>query len=245
MRRAATGLLNRVPPASWDHLFARLDPVLPARFRVRDASTKISKLAGVMSSTGIDDMYVRLTSHWNDPSVLVLNASAHSSLLDEPETWPSLPDPVERMMYLDAMTCMPDDMLAKVDRATMGVSLESRAPYLDPRLIEFAWRLPPAMKVHNGQGKWLLRRLLHRYVPSELVERPKMGFGVPIDDWIRGPLRDWAEGLLNECRLRQDGYFEPGLVRSLWLEHLSGRRSWHYQLWDVLMFQAWIEAVQR
>jgi asparagine synthase (glutamine-hydrolysing) len=145
-------------------------------------------------------------------------------------------------MYLDLVTYLPDDILVKVDRATMGVGLEARVPMLDHRLVEFAWRVPVSMKLRDGQGKWLLRQLLYRHVPNALVERPKTGFGLPVGDWLRGPLRDWAEALLDPAALRAQSYLDATLVRSIWNLHLSGRRNMQDQLWDVLMFQSWLEA---
>ena len=199
------------------------------------------KIASVLRVKNPQAMYLRLASLWQEPETMVVGASGHSSADFLLRQWPDFPKFEQNAMYLDSVNYLPDDILVKVDRASMGVSLEGRIPYLDPRVVEFAWRLPLAMKVRDRQGKRILRQVLHRYVPRELVERPKMGFGIPIGDWMRGPLRDWAEALLDERRLRQEGFLDPRPIRQQWEEHLSGHYNWQYPLWNVLMFQAWLE----
>jgi asparagine synthase (glutamine-hydrolysing) len=182
----------------------------------------------------------QLWRRWEDPASLVIDADAngaHKSYLTH-HTTPSL-DIVSQMQFLDTLSYLPDNNLTKVDRASMGVSLEVRVPLLDHRIVEFTWTLPAHMKIHNGQGKWLLRQLLYKYVPRELVERPKQGFGVPLSAWLRGPLREWAEDLLSERALCQTGVFKPALVRRKWTEHIAGTSDSKRQLWNVLMFQAW------
>jgi asparagine synthase (glutamine-hydrolysing) len=208
---------------------------------------KLHKLAegivadGATRSRFEDLVYLRLLTLWENPEAVVRGAREPRGPFHDETLGRLLPEFVPRMQFLDLLTYLPDDILTKVDRASMAFALEARVPLLDHRVVEFLWTLPLSMKVRGGERKWLLRRLLERYVPRALVSRPKTGFGVPIDSWLRGPLRDWAESLLDEEVLRADGFLDPVPVRRRWQEHLSGRRNWHYSLWCVLMFQAWRE----
>jgi asparagine synthase (glutamine-hydrolysing) len=242
LRRGAAAGLRAVPPAAWDRAFRLAGPVLPARLRVRNPGTKIHKAAGVLPAADLHETYVALASHFTDPTRLVLGGREPPTVLTSSERWPSITDPVEEMLYLDTMTYLPDDILTKVDRASMGASLEARLPFLDHRVAALAWRLPLAMKIRAGSGKWILRQLLHRYVPAQLVERPKAGFGVPLAAWLRGPLRSWADDLLERARIEREGYLDAPSVDRLWRQHLTGRADRSYELWDVLMFEAWLTA---
>jgi len=240
MRKLAAMALTSVAPQSWDRLAAYLATVVPSTARFANVGDKLHKGAGVLSCQSVDSLYLNLVSHWHDPASIVIDGHEPPTLLNGDVPVLGGLDDVQRMMALDMLTYLPDDILTKVDRAAMGVSLETRVPFLDHRVTEFAWSLPQSMKLRDGQAKWALRQVLYRYVPKELIERPKMGFGVPIDSWLRGPLREWAEALLDEGRLRQEGFFNPVPIREKWSEHLSGRRNWQYHLWDILMFQAWL-----
>jgi asparagine synthase (glutamine-hydrolysing) len=171
---------------------------------------------------------------------IVIDGQDRDTAITDKTGWPEVPDFTHRMMHLDMETYLPGDILTKVDRAAMGVSLEGRIPLLDQHLIEFAWTIPTSMKVRNDQGKWLMRQALYRHVPQKLIDRPKRGFGVPMEHWLRSELRDWADDLLSESRLKREGYFHPAPIRQKWQEHLSGTRNWHFYLWDILMFQAWL-----
>jgi asparagine synthase (glutamine-hydrolysing) len=201
---------------------------------------KLHKAAGLVGAASADDLYRSLVSLWPDPAAVVINSEEPYTALTDPARRVTTDHFIHQMMALDMVSYLPDDILCKVDRAAMGVSLETRVPMLDHRVVEFAWQLPLAYKVRDGVGKWPLREVLYRHVPRELIERPKMGFGVPLQDWLRGSLRPWAEDLLDESRLRREGYFHPEPILRKWAEHLSGRRNWAHQLWPVLMFQAWL-----
>jgi len=233
---AAKGIVS-LSPKTWDNLC----DYIPASNRFVNIGDKFHKGAKVMDSRSIDELYLKLVSLFSDPKSLVINGWEPKTLLagNRPDL-KGLGD-VERMMALDLLTYLPDDILVKVDRASMGVSLETRVPFLDHRIVEFAWTLPQSMKIHKGKSKWPLCQILYRYVPQEMVERPKMGFGIPLHDWLRGPLKDWAEALLGETRLKKEGIFRPEQIRTLWAEHLSGQRNWGHYLWNVLMFQIWLE----
>ena len=242
LRKLAASGLTSISPQSWSRLAGALASLIPRSARFANMGDKMHKGARVLASQSADALYLSLVSHWHDPASVVIGGYEPSTLLTgNAPTFEGFDD-VQRMMVLDMLSYLPDDILTKVDRAAMGVSLETRVPFLDHRVVEFAWSLPQSMKLRAGQPKWALRQVLYRHIPQALIERPKMGFGVPIDSWLRGPLREWAESLLDEARLQREGYFHPRPIRKKWAEHLSGERNWAYCLWDILMFQAWLEA---
>lgn len=241
LRRLAARGITGVSVESWNRAARVLGPGLPHAMRFQNTGDKLHKGAQVMTSASLDALYLGLVSHWEHPETLVRSGTEPPTALNGDAPDLAALNGLQRMMALDLLTYLPDDILVKVDRAAMSVSLETRVPLLDHRVVEFAWRLPQSYKLRDGVTKWVLRQVLYRYVPKALIERPKMGFGIPVGDWLRGPLREWGEALLTESRLEREGFFEPKLVRRCWTEHLSGHRNWQYQLWNVLMFQAWLE----
>jgi asparagine synthase (glutamine-hydrolysing) len=241
VKSLGSATLHKIPPAAWETLLS--NRLIPSKWRISESGEKMRKVAEVLSAGGPHDIYLDLVSHWKNPSSVVRGAVEPPTSLTRREAWAQLPDFTSWMMYMDLVTYLPDDILTKVDRASMGNSLEARVPYLDDhRVVEFAWRLPLRMKIRNGKGKWLLRQVLHQYVPGRMLERPKKGFSLPIDKWLRGPLRGWAEALLDEQRLKAEDFFNPEPISQKWREHVSGKHNWQYYLWDILMFQAWLEA---
>jgi len=242
LRRGISATLTSLSPQTLNALIQPMQGLFPARHRLTNWGDKLHKGANVMCSRTSAELYRGLVSHWDNPSTLVLRSAEPATVLTDAAAQLGGLSDVEQMMAIDLVSYLPDDILCKVDRAAMSVSLETRVPFLDHRVVEFAWRLPQHYKLRDGVSKWALREVLYKYVPKALIDRPKMGFGVPIDHWLRGPLREWAESLLGEARLRREGYFDPGPVRRYWDEHQSGRRNWQYHLWDVLTFQAWLEA---
>ncbi|MDP2430935.1 MAG: asparagine synthase (glutamine-hydrolyzing) [Pseudomonadota bacterium] len=237
VRRVLAGGLSTLSATAWNSIFGTLSPLLPSHLRLSNPGDKLHKLAEVMGACSQESLYRDLVSQWRGPLPL-LDANEPPTLVADTDRWPAAPNFAGRMMAVDTLTYLPDDILVKVDRAAMAASLETRVPFLDERVIAFAWRLPFHQKARDGQGKWLLRQLLYRHVPRELVERPKQGFGVPIEHWLRGPLREWAEDLLSPTALAADGLLDPAPIRAMWQRHLSGQNV-QYALWTVLMYQAW------
>jgi len=245
-RQVIAEALTSVSPAGWNRAGKLVNKVLPGDKGIARLGEKAHKLGNCLKGArDLDDLYMRLVSQWQDPARLVFGENG--SVVD-----PSCPqfDPLPsagmdndslRMMYRDSLSFLPDDILCKVDRAAMAISLETRVPFLDNRVVEMAWRLPLSMKIRGNQSKWALRKILYRHVPRELIERPKVGFAIPLADWLRGPLRVWAEDLLDERRLHREGYLNPGPIRNIWKQHLSERHDYTEKLWGILMFQAWLE----
>jgi asparagine synthase (glutamine-hydrolysing) len=234
----ASGLAT-LAPETWERILTRVMPLLPPGLRYRHPGIKVHKLAHILRLENNHQVYNRLVSYWESARPVVVGGTEADSLLTDQQQWTAFDDFMLAMMYLDTVTYLPDDILTKLDRASMAVSLEGRVPLLDYRVVELAWRIPLSMKLQNGRGKWLLRQLLYQYVPRTLIDRPKTGFGIPVDQWLRTDLREWAEALIAPERLNAEGFFNPEPIHEKWQQHLSGKYDWSYPLWCVLMFQSW------
>jgi len=239
--KALAVLIESTSPSGWDYFFKIIDPFLPRQLRVRHPGEKIHKIALSLKQSGERELYETLVRIWPDP-IPLLNGNSHDLVGSHKKLWSIGGSFTERMTCLDTVTYLPDDILTKVDRAAMSNSLETRVPLLDHRIVEFAAQLPLSMKIQKGTGKLVLRELLDRYVPRNLIERPKSGFGIPVGEWLKGPLQEWAEDLLSEQKLKNGGYFDVKQVRKVWEQHSSGKKNQQYQLWSVLMFQAWLDS---
>jgi len=237
LRRVASEAMMGISPSRWNQILAPVMRAFPQRFSMTLAGEKIHKIARVLASRNSREMYLGMVSQ-------LANMTAEEPPWLALDTWPIQSDLIHQMMVFDTMTYLPGDILAKVDRATMAHSLESRMPFLDHRVVEFAWELPLDLKLRNGQSKWILRSVLKRYIPEHLFNRPKMGFGVPLDEWLRGPLKEWASDLLSPTKIQAAGYLDHAYVSALWDEHLSGARNWQHGLWNILMLQAWLDSEQ-
>ncbi len=241
VRGAVARLMMAVPADKWSRLFGLIKPVIPADLNQPNAGDKIHKLAKILDSATPEDIYRQLVSQWDDPESLAPGSAEPRTVITDRSQWLDDQDFTRRLMYIDLAGYLADDILTKVDRASMGVSLEIRCPVIDYRIVEFAATLPKHLRLKNGRGKLVLRKMLCKYVPEQMVERPKRGFSIPLDVWLRGPLRDWAESLLDSKRLREEGYLDPAPVRRAWEEHVSGKLNWRSRLWNILMFQAWLD----
>ena len=236
-RKIFSSGLQSISTENW----TTISKLLPGLKKYSNFGDKIHKGANVLKAKTSHELYYMLCSHWQNPTEAVINSKEPGTLLTEFKPDFQGLNNQQQMMVLDFLTYLPDDILVKVDRAAMASSLETRIPFLDHNLIEYVWRISHSLKFKKGEGKWILKQILNKYVPKHLTDRPKMGFGIPIGAWLRGPLRDWAENLLDQKRLQQEGYFNSKLIRDKWTEHLSCKRDWQYDLWNVLMFQAWID----
>jgi asparagine synthase (glutamine-hydrolysing) len=236
-RKIFSSGLQSISTENW----TTISKLLPGLKKYSNFGDKIHKGANVLKAKTSHELYYMLCSHWQNPTEAVINSKEPGTLLTEFKPDFQGLNNHQQMMVLDFLTYLPDDILVKVDRAAMASSLETRIPFLDHNLIEYVWRISHSLKFKKGEGKWILKKILNKYVPKHLTDRPKMGFGIPIGAWLRGPLRDWAENLLDQKRLQQEGYFNSKLIRDKWTEHLSYKRDWQYDLWNVLMFQAWID----
>jgi asparagine synthase (glutamine-hydrolysing) len=241
LRKMLLGLLGILVPICGERFFQTAQGIFPSKYRQANITYQLYKFMELLTAQSIKELYLTITSHWKHPAALVKGASEPPTRVTDWINADFAADFTNRIIYLDLVQYLPDDILVKLDRASMAVSLESRVPYLDHRVVEFAWSLPLPMKIRDGQGKRILRQVLTKYVPNSLTDRPKTGFAIPLDSWLRGSLRDWAEALVDTGRLHREGFFNPAEVREKWNEHQAGKRNWEYYLWDILMFQSWLE----
>jgi len=236
MRASLSAILSSQSEYRINKIFVFLNYLIPLKYQVNLPGQKIHKVAISLSALNINDLYKCLTSLWSNPTNIVINSELNEISVNEIKG----NSYAEQMMYLDLGFYLPGDILTKVDRAAMGVSLETRVPLLNHKVVEFAWNMPIEMKIYRGEGKWALRRILEKYIPNQLINRPKMGFGVPIDLWLRGALFEWSKSILNENTIRNDGFFNYDEINKIWLEHQSGKYNHEHKLWNILMFQMWL-----
>jgi asparagine synthase (glutamine-hydrolysing) len=247
LRKTMGSAINAFSISTWDKFGDAYNLLAHDNYNIihlGDKAHKTGRRLQIINS--IDELYKNLVCEWPNPDELVIddiNSLNYNEimLLDESLPRNGMDSSEARMMYWDVISYMTDDILCKVDRAAMGTSLETRVPFLDHRVAEIAWQIPTNMKIKNGQGKWPLREILYKRVPQELIERPKAGFGIPLDDWLRGPMKTWAEKLIDIDRLSNEGFLNPEIVHEIWNQHIEGKRNWSFRLWSILMFQSWLE----
>ncbi|HOD12735.1 MAG TPA: asparagine synthase (glutamine-hydrolyzing) [Candidatus Omnitrophota bacterium] len=241
VRRSLSSFLSICSPDKFEAGFESLKQILPEQLRVRSPGIKFQKFLDCLAALNEDEAYLNLTSHWKNSEEVVLGDFNRLERFAGLSSMDSLGDLKRQMMYCDMTNYLPNDILTKVDRASMSASLESRAVFLDHRLVEYAWKLPTDVLINKNGSKLILRNILSKYLPATYWERPKMGFAVPLDDWLRGPLKDWADDLLSSDYLRRKGFFDHKIISQKWQEHKKGSRNWQFELWDILMFNAWLE----
>ena len=252
-RKVLANMIYFISADGWNKIGSFIAAISFGALAINRLGDKALKLADRLRSIAtISDLYLSLVTEWDDTSFLLKDFSnpdidndLEGGALNGHEIKNYSLNDTEEMMYFDSITYLPDDILCKVDRASMGVSLEARVPFLDPKIAEIAWSINPNLKTKNGESKSVLRKILYTYVPKKLIERPKAGFGVPVGDWLRTDLKNWADNLLSEDRLKKDGIFHSGPIRKLWFEHLEGKRDWTPKLWSILMFQAWLHGSKK
>jgi asparagine synthase (glutamine-hydrolysing) len=236
LRKILASGIKSINSQSWNKFLK----ILPSFNQYTNLADKVYKVTSALESKTLFDLYYKLISNWQNPNGILLDGKEPRTFLTNYESELTKLDGQQQMMLLDSMTYLPDDILVKTDRAAMATSLETRAPFLNHKLLEYAWQIPQPLKLKKTQSKWILRQILYKYIPKKLVERPKVGFGVPIDSWLRGPLKDWAQALLDKTKLRNQGFFNPDSISIKWTEHLSGKKNWQYEIWSILMFQEWL-----
>ena len=242
MKKGARYLMKALSPEQWEQLFDSSSRVVPEKFRQSNPGAKIAKLSGLITAQTREEFYTLLTAWWPDPGAVLLNTNQGPQLGARSKDLPNISDFTQLMQYWDMQTYLCDDIMTKVDRASMGASLEARSPFLDHEVVAFSWKIPIKYKISKTQGKLILKNCLYRFLPPSIVDQPKKGFQIPLDQWLRGPLRQWAEEMLNPLRLKNQGFFNVKEVRALWDLHLSGKQNYQYQIWNILMFQAWVGA---
>ncbi len=232
-------MLKIIPTDYWDFLFLKFGGMLPDTINQAVPGDKLYKLADTLNCNSANNFFKSLISNWKNPVDIIINSKEPNTILDDNFISKVIPNFKERMMFFDLITYLPDDILTKVDRSSMAVSLEARVPFLDHKVIEFSKRLPTSFKIKNNTNKWILRKILYKYIPEKIMTRTKMGFGIPLNQWLKGDLREWAEELLDDTKIKSDGILNPKPIKNIWKEYLKGKGNWQYLLWDVLMFQAW------
>jgi asparagine synthase (glutamine-hydrolysing) len=242
LRQTSARMVTQFSPATWNRPLSAVSGLLPAVLKSPTPGDRLHRIADVVGVADGQDLYLDLMSHFKHPDQVVNHSREPKDLFRDRSRWAKGMDLSQHMLYMDTLTYLPDDILVKVDRAGMGVSLEGRIPLLDHRLVEKAWQLPMHLKIRNGETKWILRQILDRHVPRALFDRPKQGFAMPIEHWLKGPLKEWAGDLLNHDRIKREGFFDADLIQTRWCDYLENRHNGSYALWDVLMFQAWLEA---